>query len=115
MMPLDVGLLPCVLRAIEFIGVAVWDITSSALDGDDKFASSRPFTQISHDCQTVGHSNTSHSLDDPNTLTTGQMVNNPQSTVVTEPRRLPAFHHREHESFPKHLLCERRLARKTLR
>jgi hypothetical protein len=42
MIPLDVGLLPCALQAIVFIGVAVWDINSSALDSDDKFASSRP-------------------------------------------------------------------------
>ena len=45
---------PCALRVdIVFIGIAVWDINSSALDSDDKFASSRPFKQISHDCQTV--------------------------------------------------------------
>jgi len=106
---------PRILHAIEFIGVAVWDINSSALDSDDKFTSSRPFTQISHDCQTVRHSNISHLLNDPDMLTTGQMVDDPQSTVDTEPGRLPAFHHREHEPFPKHLLCERRFARKTLR
>jgi len=32
--------------------VRLWDINSSALDGDGKFASSRPFKHISHDCQT---------------------------------------------------------------
>lgn len=48
-----VSFLPCALQVIVFIGVVVWDINSSALDGDDKFASSRPFKQISHDCQTV--------------------------------------------------------------
>jgi len=47
------GSSPCALRAIVLIRMAVWDINSSALDGDDKFASSRPFKQISHDCQTV--------------------------------------------------------------
>jgi len=112
---LDVGLLPCALQAIVFIGVVVWDINSSTLDSDDKFTSSRPFKQISHDCQTVRALEFIPSLDDPNTQTTGQMVNDSQSTVDTEPGRLPAFHHRQHESFSKHFLCERRFACKTLR
>lgn len=43
----------CSLRAVVFINITVWEINSSALDSDDKFASSRPLTQISHDCQTV--------------------------------------------------------------
>ena len=41
------------LLAIVFTRILVWDVKSSALDNDDKFASSRPLKQISHDCQTV--------------------------------------------------------------
>ncbi|KAF9792217.1 WD40 repeat-like protein [Thelephora terrestris] len=32
--------------------IRLWDISSSALDSNDQFASSRPFKHISHDCQT---------------------------------------------------------------
>ena len=48
-------------------------------------------------------------------LIAGKMVDNSQSTVDTEPGRLPALYDRKHEPFPEYILCERRLARKTLR
>ena len=45
---------PRALRVkVVLIRIAVWDVKSSALDSDEKFPSSRPFEEISHDCQTV--------------------------------------------------------------
>lgn len=105
---------PCVLRAVVLIRIAVWDINSSTLDGDDKFPSSRPSKQISHDCQTVRHLSPFHLLDDPNAETTGQMVDDPQSAMDTEPGRLSTLYDRQHETFPRHILCEGGLACKTL-
>jgi hypothetical protein len=105
---------PCALRTVVFIRIAVWDINSSMLDGDDKFPSKQPSKQISHDCQTVRHLNPSHLLDSPNAETTGQMVDDPQSAMDTEPGRLSALHDRQHETFPRHILCEGGPACKTL-
>jgi hypothetical protein len=112
MIPLGVSVPPGGLQTIVFTGIAVWDLKSSALDSDGKFASSRPFKQISHDCQTVRSSNT------PSVTiliqSSGQMVDHSQSTMDTKSRCLPTFHDRQYESLPKHILCEGRPAGKTL-
>jgi len=42
------------------------------------------------------------------------MVDDTQSAVDAEPGRLPALYDRQHEPFLEHILCEGRLARKTI-
>lgn len=104
---------PWGLRAIVFTGTAVWDVHSSALGSDDKFASSRPLKQISHDCQTVRITEYIPN-DDFHMQSPGQMVDDSQSTLDTKPRCLPVFHDRQYESFLEYVLCEGRPASNTL-